>query len=104
MLNNTTPPTITKGCLPADLAITQVAECKANVRVTATATDDCTAPENLIWTYTIDENNDNTVEVNNGTGSTINRDFPYGTHKITWSVRDGCKNQRTCANIFTIRR
>jgi len=103
MLNNTKAPDITKGCLPADLTITQVGECKANVSVTAVATDDCTSPENLVWTYTIDENNDNTLEVTNGTGKTINRDFPYGTHKITWTVKDGCKNPRTCSNVFTIR-
>ncbi|MBK7806016.1 MAG: T9SS type A sorting domain-containing protein [Saprospiraceae bacterium] len=103
MLNNTKAPDITKGCLPADLTITQVGECKANVSVTAVATDDCTPVDKLDWTYTIDENNDNTIEVSNGTGKTINRDFPYGTHKITWTVKDGCKNPKTCSNVFTIR-
>jgi len=103
MLNNTKAPDITKGCLPGDLTITQVGECKANVSITAAATDDCTPVDKLDWTYTIDENNDNTIEVSNGTGKTINRDFPYGTHKITWTVKDGCKNPKTCSNVFTIR-
>lgn len=103
MLNNTKAPDIRKGCLPADLTITQVGECKANVKVTATADDDCTPADKLEWTYVIDENNDNVIEVNNGTGSTIDRNFSYGTHKITWTVKDGCKNARTCSNTFTIR-
>ena len=103
MLNNTDAPTITKGCLPSDLTVTQVGVCQANVRVTAVATDLCTAPENLIWSYTIDENNDGSLEVSNGTSKTIDRNFPYGTHKITWSVLDGCRNISNCTNIFTLR-
>lgn len=102
MLNNTKAPDFRKGCAPADLTITQVGECQANVRVTAEAEDDCTPADKLEWSYTIDEGNDGTLEVNNGASRTINRDFPYGTHKITWTVRDGCKNPKTCTNIFTI--
>lgn len=103
MLNNTRKPDILTGCRPSDLTITQVGDCKANVRVTATGSDDCTDAANLVWSYSIDENNDNTIEVNNGSGATINRDFPYGRHKITWFVKDGCKNEQTCTNIFEIK-
>ncbi len=102
MINNTILPTITKGCATADLAITQVGLCSANVKVTATATDDCTPVDLLKWTYTIDEGNDGILEVTNGVGRSIDRVFPYGTHKITWSVKDACNNVRTCSNIFTI--
>ena len=102
MINNTTPPDIKTGCSAGDLTIEQVGACTANVRVTATATDDCTPADKLEWSYTIDEGNNGTVEVSNGVGATVNRNFPYGTHKITWSVKDGCKNVKTCSNIFTI--
>ena len=102
MINNTVLPTITKGCSTSDLTITQVGVCTANVNVTATATDDCTAPNLLKWTYTIDEGNNGSLEVSSGVGNSINRNFPYGTHKITWSVKDACNNVRTCNNIFTI--
>ncbi|MBC7886120.1 MAG: hypothetical protein H7X99_11640, partial [Saprospiraceae bacterium] len=102
MINNTSAPTIQKGCLPADLVITQVGVCSVNVKVTAEATDDCTDSDLLKWTYTIDEGNDGSIEVTNGTGNIINRDFNYGTHKITWSVKDGCNNVRSCSNIFTV--
>ncbi len=103
MLNNTVAPTITKGCLPADLRITQEGQCQARVEVAASATDDCTPANLLEWSYTIDLNNDNVIDVANGTGNTINQIFPYGTHKINWTVRDGCRNVRTCTNTFTVR-
>ncbi|MBK9582441.1 MAG: T9SS type A sorting domain-containing protein [Saprospiraceae bacterium] len=102
MVNNVKAPDITKGCSTADLVITQVGSCSANVSVTATATDDCTPVEKLEWTYTIDEGNNGSLEVTNGTGATVNRVFPYGTHKINWTVKDGCKNVKTCSNTFTI--
>ena len=102
MLNNTDAPDFLKGCSPADLTISQVGECRANVKVTAVAEDDCTPDEKLEWTYSIDEGNNGSVEVSNASGNSVNRDFPYGTHKITWTVKDGCKNVKTCPNIFTI--
>ncbi|MEZ4911964.1 MAG: T9SS type A sorting domain-containing protein [Saprospiraceae bacterium] len=102
MVNNVDGPDIKKGCNNADLAITQVGECKANVKVTAVADDDCTPEEDLKWTYTIDFNNDGVIDITNGSGKTINRDFDYGTHKITWRVEDACKNSSTCSNIFTL--
>lgn len=103
MLNNTKAPDIKKGCLPADLTITQVDDCLANVKVTAEAEDDCTPSENLDWSYTIDIDNNGTIDVANGTGNTIDRIFTYGTHKITWTVKDGCKNVKTCTNVFTVK-
>ena len=103
MINNVEAPEFRSGCAPADLTITQVGECQANVTVSAVADDDCTPADRLEWSFTIDEGNNGTVEVNNGTGRTVNRVFPYGTHKITWTVKDGCKNVATCSNVFTIR-
>src|SRR5690606_566083 len=35
-------------------------------------------------------------------GNTINRDLPYGTHKITWSVKDECNNLTKRDNVFTL--
>lgn len=102
MVNNTVGPVILSGCDNSDLNITQVGDCKANIKVTAVASDDCTPEDNLTWTYTIDFNNDGVVDITNGTGRTINRDFSYGTHKIVWRVEDACKNFTTCPNIFTI--
>ncbi|MGB4958835.1 MAG: T9SS type A sorting domain-containing protein, partial [Saprospiraceae bacterium] len=102
MLNNIKPPDITKGCFPTDLTITQVGVCKARVTVTAEGNDDCTPADKIEWSYTIDEGNNGSIEVSNGTGKSIDREFSYGTHKITWTAKDGCKNAKTCSNVFTI--
>ena len=57
--------------------------------------------ENAKWSYTIDfENNgsiDRTGNTNDASGI-----YPYGTHKITWTVRDDCKNESTCIKLLTV--
>lgn len=102
MVNNIGKPTILAGCRSSDLTITQIADCTANVRVTAVGTDDCTAEALLRWSYSIDEGDNGSLEVTNATGNSVNRNFTYGTHRITWSVRDACNNLTTCSNVFTI--
>lgn len=102
MLNNNVGPTFQSGCSASDISFTQVGQCQAQVTVSAVAVDDCTSEDKLVWTYIIDEHNDGTIEVANGVGRKIDRVFPYGTHKITWIVKDGCNNEASCSNIFTI--
>ncbi|MCO6463902.1 MAG: T9SS type A sorting domain-containing protein [Saprospiraceae bacterium] len=101
MINNVNPPTIQSGCSSNDLTITQVGDCLANVKVTGVAIDDCTPENKLSWTYTIDYHNDGSIDVT-GSGDKIDRVMPYGTHKLVWSVKDGCDNVSTCTNVFTI--
>jgi len=103
MVNNTTAPTITKGCLPADITITPMPTgCTSNVRVTATATDDCTSAAKLKWSYALDINNDGGTPEFTGNANSINQEMPYGTHKLSWTVVDDCGNVRKCDNIFTV--
>jgi hypothetical protein len=102
MVNNNTLPTITFGCLPAHITSSQVGTCQARVQVTATGTDDCTPADKLRWSYTIDEDNNGSIDFT-GNGPTIDRVMNYGTHRIVWSVRDECNNVRTCTNTFTLR-
>ena len=106
MINNTIAPTITFGCLPAHLKIDQEGQCSARVTVRAKATEiatgDCPSQEPLKWSYSIDINNDGIVEFKDIPGDSINTILVYGTHKISWSVKDGCNNERKCDNIFTI--
>lgn len=102
MINNTNAPTFLAGCSNNDLSITQVDECRANVRIVAAAQDDCTPDNLLIWSYSIDEGNNGVLNVTNASGNTVNRVFPYGTHRVIWSVRDQCDNVRTCTNTFTL--
>jgi hypothetical protein len=103
MFRNATRPEITFGCRPEHLTITPAIDaCGAKVKVTARGKDDCTDSLDLVWSYTIDEGNNNSLEVSNGTGRSIDRQFPAGEHKITWFVTDGCKNTFSCSNIFRI--
>jgi len=102
MVNNNVAPTILKGCSPSDLIITNVGVCQSNVEITAIAEDDCTPENKLVWTHAIDVNNDGGTPEFTGNTRTINRTLPYGTHKITWTVKDECGNIRTCTNIFTL--
>jgi Cohesin domain/PKD-like domain/Secretion system C-terminal sorting domain len=102
MLSNTKKPEFKSGCDTTDLVITQGLDCGANIKVKATAKDDCTDSLDLVFTYRIDEGNNGTFEVQNGVGNSIDRNFPAGTHRITWFVKDGCNNIETCSNTFTI--
>ncbi len=102
MLTNVKKPDILTGCAQRDIVITQGLDCGANVKITATAKDDCTDSIDLVWNYTIDEGNNGSIEVANGVGSKLDRNFPAGTHKVTWTVTDGCRNSSTCNAIFTI--
>ncbi len=104
MINNTNAPTILTGCTPANLLITQLDECRANVRVTGAASDDCTPDNMLIWSYSIFEvqGTTKTPIVTNVTGNTVNRDLRFGTYEIVWSVKDQCDNVSSCTNTFTL--
>jgi hypothetical protein len=114
LINDPVDPVIT---CPADVVI-ETFECDADqVELTASAFDDCTIADELFWTATIDVDNDGTIDLNessldgsiqhstSASGSsvaTIVRSFPLGTHRITWTVFDGCGNSEQCSYLFTI--
>ena len=98
-LNNTVKP-VFAAC--ADVTVCAYGEnCNGFVDLKATATDDCTPEEKLVWKYAIDLNNDGTI---NTTGTTNNASAIYavGKHKITWTVEDKCGNLSTCSYLFTV--
>ena len=114
LINDLVDPIIT---CPQDVVI-ETFDCEADlVELTASAFDDCTIGDELFWTANIDVNNNGTIDLNessldgfiqhttssNGSSvATIRRDFPLGTHRITWSVFDGCGNSSQCSYLFTI--
>jgi len=108
MVNNTVKPVVSKGCNPSDLEIIPEGNCQSRVKVTAQATEtlpnDCISKA-LVWSYDIDlnSNTDDITEIKNMSGQSIDRLFEYGTHTITWYVKDDCNNVGTCTNTFTIR-
>ncbi|MBK7223268.1 MAG: T9SS type A sorting domain-containing protein [Saprospiraceae bacterium] len=99
---NNTAPTITKGCLPADVKITQVDNCQALIEATATATDDCTQGDKFVWSYVLDVDNNGTKDFTGNT-NTVSRTVSFGKHTITWTVTDECGNSKTCSNTFEVK-
>jgi len=77
------------------------------IELRATATDDCTPVENLVWQYEIDLFSDGTPDfpIINGVGSTIVADgtFPVGNHTILYSFEDRCGNMEATLFSFTIK-
>jgi Dockerin type I domain len=108
MVNNTVKPVVSRGCNPSDLEIISEGNCQSRVKVTAQATEtlpnDCISKV-LVWSYDIDLNSDtdDITEIKNMSGQSIDRLFGYGTHTITWYVKDDCNNIGTCTNTFTIK-
>lgn len=72
----------------------------------AEATDDCSGPASLTWTYSIDFDNDGSFDFTSGqiTGSSIqfSIDIPIGSHRILYTVWDQCGNITTEEQNVTI--
>ncbi|MBP7184459.1 MAG: T9SS type A sorting domain-containing protein [Saprospiraceae bacterium] len=98
---NNVPPTI--ATCPADFTVSATGNnCSGSVTLSITATDDCTLAQDLRYSWAIDANNDGSTNFT-GSTSTATGTYPIGTHKITWTVADGCGNATTCSYRFTIR-
>ena len=70
------------------------------------ASDDCTDPENLVWTVRIDAFNDGVYEITrtiSGDTADVSDEYPIGTHRVQWEVRDQCGNIDVCEQLFSIR-
>lgn len=96
-LNNTVAPTITfedvDACIYED-------GCSGPVELILEASDDCTPDSELVYRYTIDANNDGTVDFSGNTNN-ASRTLPTGNHSISWTVEDMCGN--TSARTYNVR-
>ncbi len=86
------------------------------IELMAMATDDCTEPEEMLWSAQIDTDNNGSfdldyddladmIEISEAGGksvATLTGTFPVGTHRIQWIVNDKCGNRETCTSTFTI--
>ena len=74
-----------------------------SVTLTATATDDCTLPQNLRWEYVIDLESGDVIE-DNGAGNAIDAsgDYELGSHTITYTFEDRCGNVISRIQEFSI--
>ena len=66
------------------------------------ASDDCSDAADLNYDYVIDAFNDGSDDIFGSTNDASGT-YPLGTHKITWTVEDGCGNISTCDYLFTIK-
>lgn len=100
-LSNFIPPVIVSGC--ADTTFCSLdAECRTGqVEINLQASDDCTAGESLMWSYTLDLFRDGTTD-SVGSANKIAAFLPIGSHRIIWRVTDGCGNSSSCIQNFNI--
>lgn len=71
------------------------------------ATDACSPAAQLHYTWTVDLYNDGIKDTNpdyvySGTGQNKTNWYPVGTHRINYSVSDGCGNTGFCHFLFSI--
>lgn len=101
------PPTI-ESCGPVEFCDqnafynTTTTQCLGSYKLEGKGFDDCTEPQNLIWNYRLDENNDGSfgpVKSGNATAGVL----PIGTHRLRWILTDQCGNSSTCDQVFTIK-
>ena len=72
----------------------------AYVNLFTDANDDCTAQNDLLISFVV-ENSSNVV-IMTGTGNNASDAFNNGDYKITWTVEDGCGNTQICVHTFTV--
>ncbi|MBK9254597.1 MAG: T9SS type A sorting domain-containing protein [Saprospiraceae bacterium] len=100
-LTGSAAPRFTTPCTNVTLD-TDPTRCDREVTLTAQAEDDCTDQDKLKFTWTLDLNNNASID-ETGTGRTINRTLPKGTHRVVFTVENRCGVKSTCAYNVTIR-
>lgn len=99
-VSNNQAPVFTSACDDVSFPGTG-GNCSGFAELIATAEDDCTPTDDLVWSYRIDAHNDGTYDYF-GSGNDASGDYPGGTHKIIFRVEDQCGNENTCSFLFTI--
>lgn len=93
-LTNTEAPVV-ENCV--NVTLESYGACEGEVTYTLTAIDDCTATEELVYSYEIDAFGDGIADpALDGNGPTIDRVLPDGSHIVRWSVEDKCGNTTIC--------
>ena len=75
--------------------------CEVTTTLEATAFDECTPSNLLIWSYEIDLDDNGNVDLS-GNRSQVTGTFQEGEHRITWTVEDQCGNVDQCSYIFDV--
>ncbi len=98
-LQDNTDPEITSGGDNQTLDA-NTSDCKGFYTFTASGMDDCET-EFLKWVYELDIDNDGTIDATGKTNA-FDITLPEGTHKIDWTLSDGCDNIDQASQLITI--
>ena len=101
MLENTVAPVFDEFCNEKTLCT--FGECAGEVEYEKTATDDCTPDEYLNWSYRVDIDNDGSWNLGPYFSNKLSGVYPNGTHRVAWTVEDGCGNMTSCEEIIVIK-
>lgn len=100
MLFNTKAPVFTSDCNKKEICV--YGPCEGLVELSASATDDCTPQEKLMWAWKLDLNKDGVFD-QFGQGNNFSKTMQQGTYTISWVVEDKCGNQSFCTYDFTVK-
>lgn len=101
MLENTVAPVFDEQC--AEKTLCTYGECAGEISFEKTATDDCTPTEDLNWSYRVDIDNDGSWNLGPFLTNKLNGVYPNGTHRVAWTVEDGCGNVTSCEEIIIVK-
>ncbi len=82
-------------CLPFESCTTTI------VNSALMATTDCSSSDVITYSYIIDLYNDGSIDAD-GTGNSIDYDYPQGVHQITMVASDACGETENCINLIDI--
>lgn len=100
-LKNTIAPTFVE-CSDKDIC-SYDEDCSSElVTITAYANDDCTDSLSLLYLWSLDFDDDGVMD-ETGQGISFSRELLFGTHRVFWTVEDGCGNASTCDYLITVR-
>ena len=100
-VNNSVDPEFNDVC--DDIDVEAFGElCDEYVDVVVVATDDCTAPIDLVYSYEIDLDSDGLID-DTGSGNNASGYYPVGEHIVYWEVEDMCGNIAKCEQIIRVR-
>lgn len=101
MVYNYDAPVITSSCDDIEICGYN-SDCTGDVSITATAEDECTPVDELVWEYRVDFFDDGTIDRFGFTNTYTENHVELGTHRIYWTVEELCGNISTCDYTFTV--
>ncbi len=101
IISDSTEPEFSTECMDITISDNEK-DCQENVTLIAAATDDCTLPEEIVYTYEVDMNNDGSIDAT-GESNDASGDYAVGQHRVRFTATDVCGNTAECEYFFTVR-